>query len=228
MQPTYRAIIVGGTGAVGSAIVRALVASPRCTGVVALVRRPTTQFDDVPGRAKLDVATIDFAALEREAAARGVGCDVAFCTVGIGQPRKVSAEEFHRVDVEYAGAFARGVASAGVRHLSLLSAIGSDATSRNRYVRTKGEAEAAVLAGRVRRTSIFRPSVLATDGIRYGLQDRLTQSLFPLVSPLLPSKWHQIHVDALGRAMARNAERDGDGVEYLYYADFRRLLDDAT
>jgi hypothetical protein len=59
----------------------------------------------------------------------------------MGQPRKVSAEEFHRVDVEYAGASARGAAAAGTRHISLLSAIGSNAESGNRYIRTKGEAD---------------------------------------------------------------------------------------
>jgi uncharacterized protein YbjT (DUF2867 family) len=221
----YHAVIAGATGAVGGAVVRALLESPRCGGVVALARRPVTAFDALPGRAKLTVAVIDYANLESETAARAAECAVAFCTVGIGQPRKVSDAEFRRVDVEYAGAFARGAARAGVRHLSLLSAIGSDASSRNRYVRTKGEAEAAVIAAGVPRTSLFRPSLLVTDDIRYGVQDRLTQALFPLVALLLPRRFRQIHVTDLGRAMQRNAEREaGPGVEYLYYPDYVALL----
>jgi uncharacterized protein YbjT (DUF2867 family) len=40
----YRAIVVGATGAIGSALVRELLASPRCEGVTALARRPVDLF----------------------------------------------------------------------------------------------------------------------------------------------------------------------------------------
>ena len=222
---SYRAVIVGGTGAVGSAVVRALLESGRCEYVLAIVRRPVTLFDSLPNRDKLAIAVIDFADLREETASRATGHEVAFCTVGIGQPRKVSDEEFRRVDVEYAGAFAQAARAAGARHISLLSAIGSNAGSRNRYIRTKGQAEEAVIAAGIPRTSIFRPSVLATDEIRYGFQDRLTQAFFPLFSPLLPRRYHEIHVEELGNVMQLNAEREGSpGVEYLYYQDFLSLL----
>jgi uncharacterized protein YbjT (DUF2867 family) len=218
----YHAIIAGASGAVGSAVVRSLLASARCASVIALVRRPLPAFDSLGGGDKHRVSVIDFNDLERETAIAGAGCRVAFCTVGIGQPRKATAEEHHRVDVEYAGAFARGAAAAGLRHISLLSSVGANASSRNRYVRTKGLAEQAVIAAGIQRTSIFRPSLLVTDAIRYGLQDRITQAVFPLISPLLPARYHQVHVDDLGRAMVVNAERGGPaGVEYLYY-DFQR------
>ncbi len=225
MPSGYRAVVAGATGAVGGALVRALLASPRCAAVVALSRRPVTGFDGQPGSRKLRVAVVDFAELEAAALGQAAGADAAFCTVGIGQPRKVSAEEFHRVDVEYAGAFARGCARAGVRHFSLLSAIGGNPASRNRYARTKGEAEQAVIAAGMPRTSIFRPGVLMTDTIRYGLQDRITQGLMPVVQWFLPRRWHQVHVNDLGRAMQKNAEREGPpGVEYLYYPDYMALL----
>ncbi len=221
----YRAVVAGATGAVGSALVRELLASPLCTRVLALTRRPVTLFADAPGRAKLQLDVIDYANLESETASRAAGLEAAFCTVGIGQPRKVTSEEFWRVDVEYAGAFARGAATAGARHVSLLSAIGANAASRNRYIRTKGKAEEAVIAAGVPRTSVFRPSVLATDAIRYGLQDRLTQALFPLVAPLLPRRLHHIHVNELGRAMRLNAETPlRPGVEYVYYPEYAALL----
>jgi hypothetical protein len=42
---------------------------------------------------------IDFGDLERETASAAAGCQVAFCAVGIGQPRKATAEEQRRVDV---------------------------------------------------------------------------------------------------------------------------------
>ena len=41
---TYRAVVIGATGAVGSALVRDLLASPRCAEVTALARRPVQIF----------------------------------------------------------------------------------------------------------------------------------------------------------------------------------------
>lgn len=75
------------------------------------------------------------------------------------------------------------------------------------------------------RTSFVRPSLLVTPALRYGLQDRVTQALFPRVSPFLPSRFHEITVTALGCAMRINAERDDvRGPEILEYAELEQLL----
>jgi uncharacterized protein YbjT (DUF2867 family) len=221
----YRATIIGASGAVGSALVRELLASDECSAVVALVRRPVPALEALPGAGKLRLHVIDMGQIEAETRARAVGCAAAFCTMGIGQPRKTTFEEFRRVDVEYTGAFARGAAVAGASHISLLSAVGADSASRNPYLRVKGDAEQAVVAAGMRRTSLFRPSLLVTRELRYGLQDRLSQALLPLLAPLLPGRFHQVHVEDLARAMRGNAEQvDAVGVEILHYPEFTRLL----
>ena len=226
---TYAATVIGATGAVGGALVRELLASAACTRVVALVRREVDSFATVPGCEKLQFHTIDFSDTESATRQYAAGCEVAFCTMGIGQPRKATHEEIRRVDVEYAGAFARGAAAAGVGHISLLSSVGAESASRARYLRVKAEAEGVVSAAGIARTSLFRPSLLVTREIRYGLQDRLTQALFPLVAPLLPRRYHQIRVEDLGRAMRLNAETGGsDGVEVLHYPEVVALLQQAA
>jgi uncharacterized protein YbjT (DUF2867 family) len=218
----YRALVIGATGAVGAALVRELAASPACAGIAVLTRRKVDELEAVP---KLAAQVVPFDALEQRTAELGAGCEVAFCTMGIGQPRKVPFAEFRKVDVDYAGAFARGAAAAGARHISLLSSVGANPSSRNPYIRVKGDAENAVAAAGIARTSLFRPSLLVTREIRYGLQDRISQTVFPLLAPLLPSRYHQVRVEELGRAMRLNAERAGaPGVEVLEYSDFIRLL----
>ena len=226
----YRAVVVGASGAVGGALVRELLASPRCTGVSALVRREVPALMVLPGaRGKLVLNLIDLRRLESETRAAlsfAQTHTVAFCTMGVGQPRKVSAQEHRLVDVEYTAAFARACHASGVEHFSLLSAVGANAHSRSRYIRVKGAAEAAVTDVGFARSSLFRPSVLVTPDIRYGLQDRITQWLTPRVSRFLPSRFHEIHVDALGRAMRINAERAPTAaVEILEYESFVRLLE---
>jgi uncharacterized protein YbjT (DUF2867 family) len=223
--PLYRAVVIGATGAVGGALVAELLTSPSCTEVLALARRASNTFDALPGRDKLQWHVIELSKIESMTRDTAHGCEVAFCTMGVGQPRKVSAEEHWRVDVEYARAFARGAAAAGVRHISLLSSVGAKFSSSNRYLHVKGAAEKAVIDAGIPRTSLFRPSLLVTREIRYGLQDRLTQFITPLVTPLLPKRFHQIRVEDLGRAMRLNAERPGSpGVEVLYYPQFEALL----
>lgn len=217
-------MVIGATGAVGSALVRELLASPRCAGVTIVTRRAAGMFANAPGAAKLTQRLMDMDRLELSARESAAGCEVAFCTMGIGQPRKVSREEFWKVDVEYAGAFARACKAAGVRHMSLLTSVGANPTSRAYYLRAKGSVEAAYRGLGFERLSCFRPCLLVTRETRYGLQDRLTQLLFPRVSRFLPSRFHEIRVEDLGRAMRLNAERDGSGVEVLHYAECLALL----
>jgi uncharacterized protein YbjT (DUF2867 family) len=219
---SYRAIVIGATGAVGGALVRNLMVSSACEDIVALTRRP---IDGLAPSDKLHVRVVDLGRIEAATQEAAGGCRVAFCTMGVGQPRKVPFDDVWRVDVEYAGAFARGAAAAGVAHISLLSAVTSNPASRNPYVRMKAAAEEAVGSAGIARTSFFRPSLLVTRNIRYGLQDRLTQTLFPLLQPVLPARFHSIGVEDLARAMRINAELPGPpGVEVLQYPEFVRLL----
>lgn len=153
----YRAIVVGATGAVGSALVRELLGSPHCEEVTALTRRAVESFAGLPGHDKLRQHVIDMNDLERETAEAARGYATAFCTMGVGQPRKMAKEEVRKVDVDYAAAFARGARTAGVRHISLLSSIAADPAARSFYLRLKGDAEAGVAAGESSAPASFVP-----------------------------------------------------------------------
>ncbi len=100
----------------------------------------------------------------------------AFCTVGAGQPRKLSPEEHFRIDVELATAFAQACRRGGIRPMSLLTSVGANPASRTCYLRIKDIVENDFRALGFERTSFFRPSRLVTKVLRYGLQDRVTRS----------------------------------------------------
>src|SRR5688500_8012219 len=98
-----KAVVIGATGAVGSALVAQLLASAACAQGTTLTRRSVTMFDALPGREKLRQHVIDMTDIEHATRGLADGHELAFCTMGIGQPRKTTMEEFWRVDVEYAG-----------------------------------------------------------------------------------------------------------------------------
>ena len=220
-----RAILLGATGAVGSALVRELLAAPGWIEVTILIRRPTDRFDALVGRDKLVVHVTPMDRVETVAAGTGRGATIAFSTLGVGQPRKVSREELWNVDVGLTAMFAQGCRSAGVIHFSLLGAVGADPRSRSYYLKIKGKAEKAVAVQHFKRASFFRPSLLVTPEIRYGLQDRITQAVFPQISRFLPARWHEVRVEDLARAMRLNAERPPVApLEVLEYPEIEALL----
>lgn len=233
LESRLHAVLLGATGAVGSALLGDLLASDRWGTVVVLGRRaPDALLAGLRpaerARVRVHVVAMDALEAETERALRADGgADgwAAFCTLGVGQPRKVSRAELWRVDVEYGGAFGRGCRAAGVAHASLLSSVAADAAARSYYLRVKGSAEAAVRAAGFPRVSLFRPSLLVTRTLRYGLQDRVTQWVVPKLTPLVPSRFHEIRIEDLARAMRLNAERPPTApVEVLHYGECARLL----
>eukprot|EP01102_Stenamoeba_stenopodia_P005807 TRINITY_DN16530_c0_g1_i1.p1 TRINITY_DN16530_c0_g1~~TRINITY_DN16530_c0_g1_i1.p1 ORF type:complete len:251 (-),score=44.64 TRINITY_DN16530_c0_g1_i1:102-854(-) len=239
----YTAVIYGASGAVGRSVLRELLASPKCTKVVSLGRRelPKDSFTEREKEsldAKLVQHVINPDSIEDDINTRSLvdGCDVAICTVGVGQPSAVTTEELHKVDVGYAVAFAKGCKRAGVKHYSLLSAVSADDTSSITYSRVKGLAEKGVREVGFQRTSFLRPSLIVTPEVRYGFKDAFNQAVFPKISWMFPSAYHEIKVEDLGRCFVLNTERppptetdpkqggDGGVVEVLFWSDFEKLL----
>lgn len=225
-----RALIIGATGAVGSALVAELLAAPQWSSVTALVRRKSDKLTQLPNQEKLRQIEISMETLERDTLAAANSGQIAFCTMGIGQPSKVSRADFWKVDVDYVGAFAKACKAAGIAHISLLSSTEANPASRSYYMKVKGSSEEAVKAQNFTRMSFFRPSLLATDEIRYGFSDRLMQFGVPLISWAFPSRFHEIHVKDLARAMRINAEHKPKSApaEILHYRDFIDLLHTPT
>lgn len=145
------AVVAGGTGLVGGALLHLLAGDATYHRVTSLVRR------ERPASPGVVVQRVDFERLEESALP---AVDDAFCCLGTTRRAAGSAAAFRRVDLDYAVAFARLAQRAGARRFLLVSALGASAGSPLLYPRTKGECEAAIAAIGFTTVVVVRPSFL--------------------------------------------------------------------
>jgi uncharacterized protein YbjT (DUF2867 family) len=203
----FRVLVAGGTGQVGSALVRALLAAPSCTEVVMVNRRST----ELAGNARLRQVVMDtgaagfadaIAELARSLSAQGEPLYAASC-IGIGTgSRQWSEADIKKLEIGIVGAFARGCLGAGVERFGLLSAAGSSARSPIRYARIMGEKEDAVRSLGFKRLAIFRPGIIAGNAHTPGFLASLGR--------LVPGSFGTIDQDDIARAFVAEF-LDGEG-----------------
>jgi uncharacterized protein YbjT (DUF2867 family) len=196
MNQNFAAIILGGTGQVGGAAVAELLAVPECREVVMVTRRaiaPRSRVRNVV----LDTSTADFsdrtAALARETLSQGPVSAVSCAGVGSGSARWTE-EELKRLELGVVGAFARGCHDAGITQFCLLSAVGSTASSRFRYVRIMGMKEDVIRKIGFTRLAIFRPGIIVGNVH--------TPAWVSLLGNLVPGPFGNIDQRILGRSIA--------------------------
>jgi len=217
----FRVLIIGGTGQVGAAVVRALAAEPSCIEVVMVNRREVPPVADPRVRQViLDTAAVQFPAdvtkLVQGMVAQGDPVYAASCAgVGAGSA-KWSEEELKALELGVVGGFARGCHAGGVNHFSLLSAVGSNPQSRFRYVRIMGLKEATIEAIGFQRLAIFRPGIIAGNVHTPGYVAWLGR--------LIPGRFGAIEQDDIGRAFVAEFvnHSSANGVVHLENAAMRQ------
>jgi uncharacterized protein YbjT (DUF2867 family) len=221
-EMAFRVLIIGGTGQVGAAVMRALAAESSCSEVVMVNRRAIALTADPRVRQViLDTASAQFTAdvtrLVQGMVAQSDPVYGASC-VGVGEgSMKWSEEELKALEIGVVGGFARGCQAGGITRFSLLSAVGSTAKSRIRYVRVMGLKEETVQATGFQRLAIFRPGIIAGNAHTPGYVAWLGR--------LIPGPFGTIEQDDIGRAFVAefNASSASKAVVYLENAAMRQM-----
>lgn len=213
--------MLGATGAVGSEALNGLLKIAAAERITLLGRRP------VPGMPTDRVSQHEVNIFKPETYTDLVpGHDAAICTLGVGQPSKVSKDDFLKVDKLAVIDFAKACKAGGVKHFELLASVGIGADSSSFYLRSKGELVEELKALDFERLSIFQPSMILTPTNRYGFMQGLTLAIWPVIDLLLIGglrKYRGIKVADLGGAIAHNVFTKGNGQEFLVFDDFQGL-----
>ena len=165
------ALLVGGTGLVGRALLSLLLASDQYRKVHLFVRRVAS---NLPRSAKLKVQKVDFAQLPNSALPTA---DDVFIALGTTIKVAGSEDAFRQVDFDYVVNIARGALAVGAKRLAVVSAMGADPRSRVFYNRVKGEMEAAVAQLGYETVVIAQPSLLLGDRGALGQPARRAEDL---------------------------------------------------
>jgi len=218
----FRVLIIGGTGQVGAAVVRALTMEPSCAEIVLVNRRTAALTADPRVRQViLDTAAATFQAevtrLAQGLVALGDPVYGASC-VGVGKgSMKWSEEALKALEIGVVGGFARGCHAGGITRFSLLSAVGSTAQSRIRYVRVMGLKEETVEAIGFQRLAIFRPGIIGGNAH--------TPHYVAWLGRLVPGRFGTIEQDDIGRAFVAEfiSNPAANGVAHLENAAMRQM-----
>ena len=217
----FRVLIIGGTGQVGAAVVRALAAEPSCAEVVMINRKAIPRTADPRVRGViLDTAAAQFPAevtkLAQSMVAQGDPVYGASC-VGVGKGSMTwSEEQLKALEIGVVGGFARGCQAGDITEFSLLSAAGSSVKSRIRYARVMGLKEETIKGIGFQRLTIFRPGIIAGNAH--------TPRYLAWLGHLIPGPFGTIDQDDIGRAFVAEfvSSPAPSGVVYLENEAMRR------
>jgi len=213
-----QALIVGATGAVGGELLKLCLDGDRYSQVTVIARRTTSLQHE-----KLRWVEAEFDALEDLEPVSGMVDGDAYCCLGTTIKAAGSEAAFRRVDHDFVLNSARYAKKCGARQFSMVSALGANSESSTLYNRTKGEAEAAVIAEGFSSLQIFRPSLLKGKRDEFRLAEEIGNWASLLMTPLFHlglRKYQPVEISKLARALYASAGEDrSSGTHYIFESD---------
>ena len=188
-------IIVGSTGLVGGNVIKVL--SNKKQRAIALTRR---SIPNLPPN--ITEMIIDFDAFEKNGSLPS--CNNVFICLGTTIKTAGSKENFRKVDIDYCLSIARKAKESGAETLSLISSIGANSSSKNFYLKTKGELEESIQRIGFSTVNIFRPSFLVGERSEKRLAEKIAINLAKIMDLFLigtASKYRSVKAESLAKTM---------------------------
>jgi hypothetical protein len=204
------AIVIGGSGLVGSELVRILKDDKSYKWIYRLQRKNADVME------KVTSLTTDFENLDKLIPLIRFEADdefKIFCCLGSTLKKAGSKKEFERIDrdlVVKTAAWTQKVL--GAKHFSVVSAMGSSSLSSFFYNKVKGLMENDLRNLKFEQLQIMRPSLLlGSRGERRPLE-KLANQIMPKISFLLPDRFKPIPIYAVAQAMRLYANEGRKGL----------------
>jgi len=208
MSDVLRICLVGATGLTGTTLIQETVGRP-AVRVVGISRREMR----VPEGARMEVLLADPTGWpEAIASSRS---QVLVCALGTTWRNSGQNEAaFRAVDHDLVLNCAMAAKQAGIERMIVVSSVGADAASRNRYLRVKGEMEQGLAGIGFKRLDILRPGLIRGGRVERRWAERLAMVVSPLTDLFLWGdfrKYRSMPVRSLAQAILGLAREKASG-----------------
>jgi uncharacterized protein YbjT (DUF2867 family) len=212
-------LLAGASGLTGTRTLDALLDAPDFARVLAVSRRPLGR-----EHSRLANRIVPFAQMETQL--KGVTAEAALCCLGTTIRQAGSQAAFRAVDVEAVLTFARTARAAGAKRFVVISAVGANPSSKNFYLRTKGEMEEQLQGLGFESLDILQPSMILGWRKEMRPLELIGMGFMSLISPLLGGKYagyRAISATTLGKAMLGATRSGRRGVQRYTYPGIEAL-----
>ncbi len=196
------AIVFGATGLVGNLLLEELEAAKTYSTIRIFVRQTTGI--TLPGTEEI---VTDFS--DQESLAVQVRGDDLYICLGTTIKKAGSIANMEKIDRDLPVMVARMAHYNGTKRIAVVSSIGATPSSKNYYLRIKGEMEEGIIKLGFERTVIVRPSMLLGDRKEKRAGEIIGKVMMKTVQPLLAGKmkkFRAIHGRDVARSMITLAQ----------------------
>ena len=217
-------LVAGGTGLVGSHIIKAL--SEKSGKQIILARSFNSE---IPRNAELEKIDFDKLVTNKIKLKDGIS-HVYLClgkrlsTYELGYMQNSARASFKLIDFDYPLSIARLAFEKGARSIALVSAVGAQEGSFNYYFHIKGKLENEIKKIGYKNLCFARPGHLLGKRKDFrGYEIPVLESGLGFAAPFMKGplrNFRQIEAEKVAKSMVMNLVAKEKGESYLYYDDF--------
>jgi uncharacterized protein YbjT (DUF2867 family) len=196
-----KAIVIGGTGMVGTQLIKLLIDNEEFSEILSLVRRSSGIIHP-----KLTEQIIDFdhPKIWKEL----IKGDVLFSTLGTTIAQAKTKENQYKIDFTYQFTVAEIASKNRVSTYVLISSAGADSKSKIFYSNMKGKLDDAISHLPFQVISILRPGQLTGDRTEKRMGEKIGLSVMTMLNKLgILKKYRPIHASQVAKAMINAASK---------------------
>jgi uncharacterized protein YbjT (DUF2867 family) len=208
---SYRVILVGASGLIGSNLLSELIQSEAITEILLLVRKST-------GISNPKVKELILNFDELNTYSPEIQGDIIYSCLGTTKRENPNSKLYKKIDLEYPVNLARLGVKNGVSQFHIISSLGADPESSNSYLKLKGELEQELKKLNIPSLHIYQPSFLIGDRKENRLADKIMKPIFRLIDPLLIGslkKYRSIQAVNVAKVMLSQSIKDLKGT-FIY------------
>lgn len=201
---SYKVILIGASGLIGSNLLPRLIASEEISDILLIQRRALKINSD-----KVRQLIINFEDLNKHFS--DIQSDIIFSCLGTTRAETPDPNLYRKIDFEYPLNIARCGLKNGISQFHIVSSIGADASSSNSYLKLKGELENELKKLKYPSLHIYQPSYLTGKRNKSRIADKIISPLIRLIDPLLIGpikKYRSISAEIVTQAMLNQSLKD--------------------